>query len=110
MSRKSAPVVLADTEIIRLDQWIRACSTPQQVVLRARIIVEAWRGQSDQRTAEMLGVQRRTVALWRRRAREQGIGCVWEIAAGRGRKPRYGASSVAQWVDDTLHSWGEHAE
>jgi transposase len=104
MSRKSAPVVLADTEIIRLDQWIRACSTPQQVVLRARIIVEAWRGQSDQTTAEMLGVQRRTVALWRRRAREQGIGCVWEIAVGRGRKPRYGASSVAQWVDDTLHS------
>ncbi len=39
MSRKSVPVVLTDTERIRLEQWIRAGSTPQQVVLRARIIL-----------------------------------------------------------------------
>jgi len=47
MSRKSLPVVLTDAEVIRLEQWIRAGSTPQQVVLRARIIREAALGQSD---------------------------------------------------------------
>jgi len=107
MSRTSAPVILAETEIIRLEQWIRAGSTPQQVVLRAQIIVEAARGQSDQTTAALLGVNRRTAALWRRRVCEQGIGCVWEIAPGRGRKPRYGPTKVKRWIDATLQTQPE---
>ncbi len=104
MSRKSAPVILAEAEMLRLEEWIRAGSTPQQVVLRARVIQEAARGQTDQATAAALGIRRETAALWRRRVREQGIGCVWEIAAGRGRKPRYDAARVGQWVDATLQT------
>jgi hypothetical protein len=53
--------------IIRLEQWIRAGSTPQQVVLRARIMVAAAQGQTDLRITGDLKVQRRTVALWRQR-------------------------------------------
>lgn len=104
MSRKSLPVVLSEAEILRLEQWIRAGSTPQQVALRARIIVSAARGMPDQRIARQLQVQRRTAALWRRRVREEGIGCVWEIAPGRGRKVCYGAEAVARWVEATLHT------
>lgn len=104
MSRKSLPVVLSEAEILRLEQWIRAGSTPQQVALRARIILSAARGAPDRRIARQLQVQRRTVALWRRRVREEGIGCVWEIAPGRGRKARYGAEAVARWVEATLHT------
>ena len=96
MSRKSVSVVLTDAERIRREQWIRAGSTPQQVVLRARIIVAASTGQAAQTSAAQLGVHRRTVALWRRRVRAHGIGCVWEIAAGRGRKPHYDAVRVRQ--------------
>jgi hypothetical protein len=44
MSRTSLPVILSDAEMIRLEQWIRAGSTPQQVVLRARIIRSAAQG------------------------------------------------------------------
>jgi hypothetical protein len=44
------------------------------------------------------------VALWRRRVPEQGIGCVWEIAADRGRKPDYDAARVAQLVEATLQT------
>jgi transposase len=104
MSRKSLPVVLLEAETLRLEQWIRAGSTPQQVALRARIILSAARGAPDQRIARQLQVQRRTAALWRRRVREEGIGCVWEIAPGRGRKARYGAEAVARWVEATLHT------
>ena len=104
MSRKSAPVVLTDAEHIRLEQWIRAGSTPQQVVLRARIILVAATGQSAKVSATQLGVQRRTVALWCRRVRAQGIGCVWEIAAGRGRKPSYDATRIGQLVEATLQT------
>ncbi|HEY0946565.1 MAG TPA: IS630 family transposase [Opitutaceae bacterium] len=104
MSRTSAPVVLTEEERLRLAQWMRAGATPQQVVLRARIIDEAAAGQSAQATAARLGIHRRTVALWRRRVRKQGIGCVWEIAAGRGRKPQYDTARVAQLVEATLQT------
>lgn len=87
-----------------MEQWIRAGSTPQQVVLRSRIIVAAAQGQSDKAIGAALMVRRETAALWRRRVREQGIGCVWEIAPGRGRRPRYTASNVSQWVDATLQT------
>ena len=104
MSRKSIVVALSEAERVRLEQWVRAGSTPQQVVLRARIILAAVRRQTDQQIARELKVQRRTVALWRRRVREQGIGCVWEIAAGRVRKARYGPASVAKIVTATLQT------
>src|SRR6266850_1168714 len=104
MSRKSAPVSLSESEILRLEQWIRAGSTPQQVVLRARIAVAAARGQSDQQIARELKLQRRTVALWRRRVREQRIGCIWEIAPGRGRKAHYRSEEVSRIVGATLQT------
>jgi len=104
MSRKSLSVVLSASEITRLEQWIRAGSTPQQVVLRARIIVGAAQGKPDRQIAQELKVQRRTTALWRRRVREQGIGCVWEIAPGRGRKAHYGSQDIARIVQATLQT------
>jgi transposase len=104
MSRKSLSVELSESEKMRLEQWIRAGSTPQQVVLRVKIILGAAREQSDQRIARDLKVQRRTAALWRRRFREQGIGCVWEIAPGRGRKAFYGPAEVSKIIEATLQT------
>jgi transposase len=104
MSRTSAPVILTEAERVRLEQWIRAGSTPQQVVMRARVILAAAAGDSDKAIAAALQVRRETAALWRRRVREQGIGCVWEIAPGRGRKPRYAPAKVSEWVEATLQT------
>jgi transposase len=104
MSRKSIPVVLSEAEMVRLDQWVRAGSTPQAVVLRARIILAGVAGQTDQQISKELRIQRRTAALWRRRVCEQGIGCVWEIALGRGRKACYDAERVADMVAATLQT------
>jgi len=104
MPRKILGVALSEPEVIRLEQWIRAGSTPQQVVLRAEIIVRAARGQSDYQIARELKLQRRTAALWRHRVSEQGIGCVWEVAPGRGRKARYGQAEVSRIVEATLQT------
>ena len=104
MPRKSLPVTLSESEMDRLEQWLRAGSTPQQVVLRAKIVLGACQGQSDQQIARELKLQRRTAALWRSRVREQGIGCVWEIAPGRGRKARYGKADVTRMVEATLQT------
>jgi len=104
MPRKSLLLSLSEDQIVRLGQWLRAGSTPQQVVLRARMALLAAQGQTDQRIARELQIQRRTVALWRRRIRDQGIGCIWEIAPGRGRKAQYGKEKVASILQATLQS------
>lgn len=104
MSRKSQPVDLTDAEIERLEQWVRAGSTPQQAVLRGRIILRATAGQADQQIAQELKLQRRTVGLWRAMVRAQGIGCIWEIAPGRGRKAQNPKEVIARIVQATLHS------
>jgi hypothetical protein len=79
-------------------------NAPQQVALRSRIVLLASEGQPDQQISKALKIQRGTVALWRRRALTQGIGCVWEIAPGRGRKPRFKSREVAGIVKATLHT------
>ena len=86
MSRTSLPVVLSDAEMIRLEEWIRAGSTPQQVVLRAQIIRGAAQGQSDKATANALGSRRETAALWRRRVRARATRAPIPITASRIRR------------------------
>ena len=73
-------------------------------MLRARIPLLSAEGKTDLQIAKTLAVQRRTVALWRQRVTHQGIGCVWEIAPGRGRKTRYGSQKVAGIVEATLQT------
>ena len=102
MPRKKPPLTLDVSEVQRLEQWVRAGSTPQQVVLRARIILMANAQEADVKIAHELKVQRRTVWLWRCRVAQQGIGTVWEIASGRGRKVRYDKACVARVVESTL--------
>jgi transposase len=102
MTPKSCPVRLGEGEIARLEQWIRAGSTPQQVVLRARILLAADAGETNQQIALQFKLHRRTSALWRRRFLAGGIGCIWEMAAGRGRKAHYGMEDSARIVEATL--------
>jgi transposase len=103
MPRKPVPLILSPDEVTRLGQWIRSGSTPQQVALRARIVLEAAQTRQDKWIAAQLGVNRHSVALWRKRVRNQGIGCVWEVAPGRGRKAVHGPKKTAQIITATLH-------
>src|SRR5580704_4681094 len=103
MPRKPVPLVLSADEITRLGQWIRSGSTPQQVALRASIVLKAAQGREDRQIAVELCVNRHSVALWRKRARDQGIGCIWEVAPGRGRRAVHGQKKVAQIIKATLH-------
>lgn len=91
------------SQIQRLEQWAAAGSTPQQVALRCRIVLLASRGETVVQIARILGVQRPTVRLWGDRVGREGIGAVWDIAPGRGRKPSYDKSRIARLVKSTLH-------
>lgn len=103
MPRKPIVLILSTEETLRLEQWIRSGATPQQVALRARLVLAAARGQEDKQIAIQFGVHRHSVALWRKRVRSQGIGCVWEVAPGRGRKAVHGQAKAAQIIQTTLH-------
>lgn len=104
MSFKSPPLELTAEQIEEVERWIRAGSTPQQVVVRAKVLLLAARGKTNKAISEELGVHPRMSALWRDRARGEGIDCIWQIAPGRGRKPAYGATTVSSWISKTLHT------
>src|SRR6516162_11819906 len=93
---------LSDSDEQQLQQWVSAFGTPQQVVLRCRIVLAAANGQSDNAIAAELAVSRHTVRLWRERLAEQGLPSLWEIAPGRGRKPSYGPEKIQEIIDTTL--------
>jgi transposase len=70
-----------------LETWIRAGTTPQRVVRRARIVLLAADGLSARAVARRLGISPHTVALWRRHYRQHGPSALLRDAPGRGRKP-----------------------
>ena len=80
-------MALSAPDQAQLQQWASAHGTPQQVALRCRLVLAAAAGQSDLAIASVQGVNRHSAALWRGRVRTAGIQTVWEIQAGRGRKP-----------------------
>jgi len=104
MRKPGFPVMLNPSDQAQLEQWGSAHGTPQQVALRCRIILAAFAGQPNQAIAADLQVSRPTVNLWRKRVGELGIGQVWEIAPGRGRKPRYDQARRDAIIKATLQT------
>jgi Homeodomain-like domain len=88
----------------KIQQWTAAHGTPQQVAVRCRIVLAAAAGESHVALAERLSVNRNTVILWRKRFRDEGLDCLWDIAPGRGRKPLYQRDKITAIVDATLHT------
>jgi transposase len=104
MSRIAPPVNLAENDRLELERWVTAHSTPQQVSQRCQIVLAAAGGQQDKLIADDLGINVKTIALWRKRFVNDGPDCLWEVAEGRGRKPVLTAEDVENIVDATLQT------
>ena len=65
------PIVLSAAERDALERLVRAHSTPQQLALRAQIILLAADGIPNRQSARCLGITVRTVRCWRRRWDDQ---------------------------------------
>jgi len=100
----ASAVILSEPDRNQLERWVRAQFTPQQVALRSRILLMAADGKEDLEIASQLEVNRHTPALWRKRFQSQGLEGVWEVQAGRGRKPSYDEKKVAAIVEATLQT------
>ena len=104
MAKTSLSVALSVPDQEQLQQWASAHGTPQQVALRCRLVLAAADGQTNRAVAAAHGVPRHTAALWRGRVREAGIQTVWEIQAGRGRKPHYDQARRDALIAATLQT------
>src|SRR5216684_20083 len=104
MARNRLAVNLSMEDHAQLIQWESAHSTPQQVALRCRLVLATAGGRPDLEVAAVYGVNRHTAALWRGRVHTAGIGAVWEIQAGRGRKPKYGVEKRDGLIAATLQT------
>ena len=62
MPKVASVVVLSEADRNQLGQWVRAQFTPQQVVLRSRILLMAAEGKQDLEIADKLEVNRHTSA------------------------------------------------
>jgi transposase len=56
-----------------LESWLRAPTLPQDMALRAKIILASADGEAVRPLATRLGVSPNTVCIWRRRYRDQGL-------------------------------------
>ncbi len=104
MRRASFAITLSPTDQAQMEQWESAQGTPQQVALRCRIVLGALADERNQALAARLGVSRPTVNLWRKRVRDLGIGEVWEIEPGRGRKAHYDQATRDAIINATLQT------
>jgi putative transposase len=64
---KPPVVTLSAEERLGLEGLVRAHTTPQQLALRARIVLAAADGRNNTQIARQLGVDADTVRLWRMR-------------------------------------------
>ena len=115
MPRQAQPVALIETDRLELKRWVAAHYTPQQVAQRCQIILSAAAGKPDKTIAADLEINFKTAALWRGRFLKEGIDCLWEVAAGRGRKPQFSKKkikAITGWpraIDTTLQTRPEGA-
>ena len=104
MSRRAIVVPITEPDHQELERWVSAHRTPQQVAQRCRIILAAAKGQRDKDIAKNMEINSKTVALWRQRFCREGPDCLWEVAAGRGRKPQFTAGMIEEIINATLQT------
>jgi len=73
MSRQATQIKLTDEERRSLEQWLRSTKTEQRLVVRARIILSAAKGDDTTRIAEQLKLRPATVSKWRTRFSRHGL-------------------------------------
>lgn len=101
---KPTAVVLSETQRKQLQALVRRHSSPQQTVLRARIVLAAADGSNNSQVARQLDISIPTARSWRERwvglqtVAEDDLGVDDRLADAprRGRPPRITAEQVCQ--------------
>ena len=89
MSKHATPIVLSDDECATLEGWVRATTTEQRLVFRARIVLGAAAGRTSAGIAASLNTRLATVSKWRIRFAENRLAGLADKARP-GAIPKYG--------------------
>jgi transposase len=97
-----APVIAAnDNDLLTLQRWSRGRSTPARLVIRAKVILAAAEGKSNDLIARELATDPGLVGRWRRRFAAEGLAGIAKDAP-RGGRPATARSQLAgrivQWT------------
>src|SRR5438874_621604 len=93
----------------QLENWVRAPSTPQKVVLRARLCLLAQGGLSNNRIAQELKTTRPTVILWRNHFLKGGVAGLEHEPPRKTSSQRTKEGLIKDIVEATLHTTPEDA-
>jgi transposase len=99
--RRAVRVVLTAEQREELEAIVRASTSPQRSVRRARVVLLAADGGSNQDIARRVGMGINSVGKWRTRFAADGIDAILFDAPGRGRKPTIGPDKVEDVVRKT---------
>jgi transposase len=92
MIPKAAEVRLTPEDRLVLEARLRASTTAQRDVLRARIVLLADEGRSTRSIAQLVGTMPHTVSVWRGRYAREGLGGLADRPRP-GPKPKYSAAT-----------------
>lgn len=73
VGRPLSPLTVTEEQREVLERWLRRRKTAQALALRARIVLAAASGRSNQTVAAELGITVQTVGKWRQRFLAQGV-------------------------------------
>src|ERR1035438_4182813 len=107
---KTAPIiVLTNDERRTLTTWSRGRSTPARLVLRAKIVLAAAEGKTNETIAAELHTSKPTVGRWRSRFAAQRTAGIEKDAFRRGRPLAITAETVTRIVRKTTQEKPEAA-
>jgi len=104
MWKKAKILEMSAAQRQTLEAWVRAKSSPQRTVLRARICLMAAEGVSNNAIAKALQTTRPTVIHWRRRFATQGTAGLAEDAPHGVSPQALPTDKVKALVEATLHT------
>jgi len=87
-----------------LEGWVNARTSPQRIVMRARIVLLAAQGLANRRIAQEVRTSRPTVILWRDRFAAGGVAALLEDAPGRGRPASITRAKVKRIIEATTQT------
>jgi len=101
MAQSTAKLELSEQQRQELLRVVKASSSSQRDVRRARIVLLRAEGKSQEETAREVGVNRPVVGLWERRFRSHGLAGLKD-AKGRGRKTSIAPQTVQRVVTEAV--------
>ena len=107
--RVACQIDITEDDRAVLQKWSRGRSTPARLVFRAKVVLLADEGKTNQEIAVLLKTKRSTVSRWRERFAKQGLVGLEKDAEGRGRKPTVRNEIASEIVEKTIQSKPQNA-